>query len=129
MKYRRFVKQVAISFTLIVAVYLLSLLRGFDDTVVIYNATGLPQDQVNELLTHARNIGSFPASTIEHLRRKSRWTPWSRAKLFMSIKGTQDEVEVQAGFDGGPLYGGGQGFSARRVFGKWQFSQQYHWVS
>jgi hypothetical protein len=129
MKNRRFVKLTAIAILLIPTVYLLSVLRGFNDTVVIYDSVGLAQEQVNELLEHARNIGCFPPSTIEHLRRESRWTPWSRAELFMSIAGARDEVEVSAGFLGGPLYGGGRGFSARRVSGKWEFSPAHHWVS
>jgi hypothetical protein len=126
---RRFVKLAAIAFAIIAAVYLLEVLRGFDETIVIDDRVGLPQDQVNELLKHARDIGSFHPSTIDHLRQQSRWRPWSRATLFMSITGTQDEVEVSAGFHGGPLYGGGNGFSARRVSGEWEFSEEYRWVS
>ena len=122
-------KLAAIVFAFGAAVYLWSVLRGFDETVVIEDAVGLPQDQVNELLKHARSIGSYHPSTIEKLRRESRWRPWSRAYLFMTITGTQDEVEVWAGFNGGPLYGGGKIFSARRVSGKWEFSQESHWVS
>lgn len=129
MKNRRFVKLTATAFALIAAVYLVSVLRGFDETVVIDDTVGLPRDRVNELLEHARHIGSFDPATIEHLRRQSRWSPWSRAKLFMHITGTQDEVEVYAGFLGGPLYGGGYVFSARRVSGKWEFTEQYRWVS
>jgi hypothetical protein len=125
---RRGAKVAVIAFSLLAAIYLLSVLRSFDDAIVIDNAVGLPQDQVDEMLKHATNIESFPLSDIEYLRRKYQWRPWSRARLFMTITGNQDEVKVFAGFDEGPLSGGGKEFSARRVSGKWEFFEEYSWV-
>jgi hypothetical protein len=125
----RFVKIVVRAFAFVAIVYVLAVLRGFDETVVIHDTVGLPQDQVNELLEHARDLGSFDPEPIDKLRRESRWTPWSRAKLLMAIEGTQDEVTVTAGFSGGPTYGGGHCFSVRRVSGKWEFFEEKFWVS
>ena len=82
-------------------------------------------------MDYARSIHSFPASTVSKLKRESRFTPWSRAELFISIRGTPTDVEVQAGFYGGPLYGGGTVFTAKWIENAWQFHYEegLRWIS
>lgn len=112
-----------------VAWYLVSVARPFDDQIKVSNGAGVPPERIEELVDYARRAGCFPEETIEKLRTESKWTPWSRAELFVDIHGTPAKVEVMAGFIGGPLYGGGRMFSAVWTGSAWQFSHATSWVS
>lgn len=103
----------------------------FDETIAVHDDVGLTESQREALVDYARSIGSYPESTVSKLKRESRFTPWSRGELFISISGTQTEVEVMAGFYGGPLYGGGTLFTAEWFNGAWKFSHKRgrRWIS
>lgn len=103
----------------------------FDESITVYDDVGLTESQRDALVDYARSIDSFPESTVSKLKRESRFTPWSRAELFITINGNRTRVEVMAGFQGGPLYGGGTIFTAEWVDGAWKFSHKkgLRWVS
>ncbi len=103
----------------------------FDESIKVYDEVGLSEGKKLGLVEFAKSIDSFPESTILKLKRESFLTPWSRGTLFISITGTDSEVEVQAGFYGGPLYGGGKIFTAEWIDGAWVFEHKkgLMWVS
>jgi hypothetical protein len=103
----------------------------FDESIRVYDEVGITKSQQDAIVEYAKSIGSFRKSTIENLKSESRFTPWSRGELFVSISGTQAEVEVMAGFYGGPLYGGGKIFTAKWIDGAWVFTDKegMMWIS
>lgn len=112
-------------------VYIAWVLLPFDETIQVYDEVGLTNAQKSELVNYAKSINSFPNSTVNKLKRESRFTPWSRAELFISITGTKTNVSVMSGFYGGPLYGGGRGFTAEWIDGSWEFKHDKGamWIS
>lgn len=122
---------VLISAICLVVGYIGWVLVPFDETIKVYDEVGLTEAKREGLVEFAKSIDSFPESTVSKLKRESFLTPWSRGKLFISVSGTHSEVEVQAGFYGGPLYGGGTIFAAKWINGEWVFTHKkgLRWVS
>ncbi len=115
--------------TLLLLGYLAWVATPFDAAIKVYDNVGLPKDRIDQLVAHARDVGSFPKSTVAKLTREGRWTPWNRAVLFISISGTPETVRVMAGFNGGLLYGGGRTFGAKWNGTGWVFTDTRSWVS
>ena len=115
----------------LLVVYIGWVLVPFDETIQVYDEVGLSETQKQELVDFAKSIDSFPESTVDKLKLESFLTPWSRGTLFIAITGSQSEAEVQAGFYGGPLYGGGTIFTAKWINGAWIFEHNrgLMWVS
>ncbi len=111
--------------------YVIWIFIPFDDSIKIYDSVGLSDSEKVLIVDYVGSIDSFPESTVAKLRGESFFTPWSRGELFVSISGNKDSIEVMAGFNGGPLYGGGRIITGQRVNGRWVFSsvEGSHWKS
>lgn len=115
--------------TLAMVGYLCWVATPFDEKIKVHVTGGLPQERIEELIAHARDLGAFPESRVRDLRREGRWTPWKRGELFISIEVRQNDVAVMAGIYQGPLNAGGCGFDAKWTGSRWEFSRRRKWMS
>ncbi|MEO7098382.1 MAG: hypothetical protein ABI162_03395 [Luteolibacter sp.] len=109
--------------------YLLWVATPFNDTIRVHNSAGIAERDVEQVIAYARSIGAYSQGTSTKLASESRWTPWKRGFLFIEIEGDTEHIKVQAGFFGGPLYGGGPTFEGDKTTDGWSFQRRGFWVS